>query len=176
VKQIVFCLGMLLATSLAHARELIVTVNGKEVRLKTTIMNREIGVKDRNSGDRQSAVGCSLLFHSLLAANDIEKASRLTTDPRKTAEMWTHYRERVGGEEFRKSMVEYFTGKYVIVAEIVKDATHMLVVQPPGERAGAQMYLEQKDGFVRVDPPVSEDAKVLGKVLTMIQDGTVKLQ
>jgi len=176
MKPLIFCLGMLLATSLAHATELTVTVNGKELRLQTTALNREITVKDRQAGDRHSAVGCSLLYHSLLAAGDIEKASHLTSDPAKSREIWTGYRERLGDDDFRKTMEEYFTSNTVIQAEIVHGSTHMLIVQPPNDPAGAQMYRREKNGFVRLEGMASDEAKTLGKVFGMIRSGAVKLQ
>lgn len=176
MKHIIFCLGMMLATSLAHARELIVTVNGKELRLQATALNRVITAKDRQADNRQSAVSCSLLFHSLLAAGDIEAASQLTSDPAKTREMWSGYRERLGDAEFRKTMEEYFTSKTVIPSEIVHGNTHMLIVQPPDEPAGAQMYQREKEGFVRMEGMASDEAKVLGKIFGMIKSGSVKLQ
>jgi len=175
MKQIIFCLGMLLATSLAQARELVVTVNGTQVRLQATVLNREITTKDRQAKDRQSAVGCSLHFHGLLAAGDIDQASRLTSDPAKSREMWTSYRERLGKADFKKTMEEYFTSKTIIQTELVHGNTHMLVVQPPDEPAGAQMYRKEKEGFVRVEGMASDEAKALGKVFGMIRNGAVKL-
>jgi len=117
-----------------------------------------------------------LLFHSLLATGDINQASRLTTYPAKTSEMWTSYRERLGDADFKKTMEGYFTGKTVIQAEIIHGSMHMLIVQPPGEPAGAQMYRKVKDGFVRVEGMASDEAKTLGKVFGMIRSGNVKLQ
>jgi hypothetical protein len=176
MKQIIFSLAMLLTTSLAHARELTVTVNGAQVRLQTTTLNRELTAKDKQAGDRQSAVGCSLLFHGLLATGDIDQASRLTSDPAKAGEMWTSYRERLGDAEFKKMMEEYFTTKTVIQAELVHGNTHMLIVQPPNDPAGAQMYRQENGGFVRLEGMASDEAKTLGKVFGMIRSGTVKLQ
>jgi len=176
MKQIIFCLGMMLATTLAHAGEMVVTINGKEIRLYATVLNREITAKDLREGDRLSAIGCSLLYHGLLAANEIDKASQLTTDPSKTREMLTQYRERLGDADFRKTMEEYFTGKTVIQSEIVYGSMHMIIVQPPGEPAGAQMYRKEKESFVRVEGMASDEAKTLGKVFGMIRSGALKLQ
>ncbi len=134
-----------------------------------------VTAKAREAGDRLSAVGCSLLYHGLLATGDIEKASRLTSDPAKTKEMWTSYQERLGDADFRKTMEEYFTTKTVIQSEIIHGSMRMLLVQPKGEPAGAQMYRKANEGFVRMEGMDSDEAKVLGKVFGMIRSGAVKL-
>lgn len=176
MKMLAFCLGTLLISVTGYARDLVVPISGHDHKIKITTMHREITPGDRQTGSQTSALGCSLLFYSHLAANDIEKASLLSTDPKATQNIWTQYRERLGVDEFRQTMGEYFTVKNVVVAEIVKGATHMLVVQPPDDRAGAQMYLNRDGTFVYLSAPTTDDAKVLGKVLTMIQDGALKLE
>lgn len=93
-----------------------------------------------------------------------------------TQNIWTQCRERLGVDEFRQTLGEYFTAKNVVVAEIVKGSTHMLVVQPPDDRAGSQMYLNRNGTFVYPSAPTTDDANVLGKVLTMIQGGALKLE
>lgn len=174
MRMMAFCMGMLLVTATGYAKEMMVSVKGQDHKINITSMKREITPQDRQAGSQTSALGCSLLFYSHLAANDIEKASQLSTDPKSVLDMWTQYRERLGADEFKKFMDEYFTAKNVIVAEIVKGTTHMLVVQPPDEKAAAQLYLNRDGTFMLLGTPTMDDAKVLLKVLTMIQDGTLK--
>ncbi len=75
-------------------------------------------------------------------------------------------------------MQQYFTTRCVIVAEIVRGESHMLVVQPPTgrEEAAGQIFVKTNAGFLLDENWSSEDAILLGRVLSMIQDGTLKLE
>lgn len=178
MKLIALCAGILVVAGTVNAKDLMVTVDGKEVKVGCTIMNREIKAQDKQSGSQSNAVSTSFLFYNYLAAGDLEKASQLATDPKMVKDKWAKYREGIDPEDFKRDMQEYFTTRYLIVAEIVRGEKHMLVVQPPTGRedAGGQIYVKTNTGFMLDERWDSEDATLLGKVLSMIQDGTLKLE
>ena len=109
MKQLSLMIGMLLMSSLAQAKDLVVSVGGKDVTVKYNVLNREISEKDRDKGGQNSAAECSILFYSLLAKGDITGASQLAMDPAASAQEWGQYQERLGADDFKKEMAAYFT-------------------------------------------------------------------
>jgi hypothetical protein len=146
--------------------------------ISCTVFDHKITLKDKDSASQKTTVGCSFLFHKLLAENELDKACAYTTSFGKSLDKWTKYRERIGVKDFKKSMEEYFTAKYIILAELVKGTAHMLVVQPPDgiESAAAQMYVKKDNQFILDEAMDSGDAQELLKLLPMIQDGILKLK
>lgn len=172
MKQIVFCLAMVLMAAMAQARELSVVVDGKEIRMDYIVINHEIGEADRDRGNQESAMACSLLYYSHLAKGDLQGAARFNTDPAAAVDKWTKYRERVGAEFFTKIMNDYFTSRNVIQAEIVLAEDTMLVIK--AEDGHMAQFFRKGDGkYLATDRPVA--GKTLGRVLEMIQEGKIKL-
>lgn len=66
---------------------------------------------DETMLNQSSPLSCSYLLYSLLAKGDIEAASKLSNDPEKTKAKYTRYKERIGEQEFKKMMADYFGGK-----------------------------------------------------------------
>jgi hypothetical protein len=175
MKQFSLMIGMLLMSSLAQAKDLVVNVGGKDVTVKYNLLSREISEKDQDKGSQNSAVECSFLYYSLLAKGDIAGASQLATDPAAVAQEWGTYQERLGGVvDFKKEMAAYFTSKNMIIAELLLAEESMLVVKTPDYTAG-QLYQKKNGKYVVSGKPLSDAAKALGKVLNMINEGKVKL-
>ncbi len=167
-------IAFVLIASMAFAGDITIKVGGKDVVLKHTSINHEIKKSDIDKGGWDSAVECSFLFYSLLAKGDIQEASTLATDPTKTADIWTNYRERLGMDDFKKEMQGYFTSGNVILAELVLGEDTMLVIKTEDGTIG-QLYQKKDAKYFMTGMPFSDAAKTLGKVLTMIQDGKIKL-
>lgn len=178
MNHIIWLAGLALTVRMACAEDIRIPVDGKDMYISFTVLNHEITLKDKDSTSQKNAVGCSFLFHKFLAENEVEKACVFTTDFGNSLEKWTNYQKRIGEKNFKKIMEEYFTAKYVILAELVKGTAHMLVVQPPDgiESAAAQMYVKKGNKFVLDEAMDSGDAKELLKLLPMIQDGILKLK
>ena len=172
MKQISFCLAMLLLSSMVQAKDLVVIVDGKEIRTVCTTFNHEINDADKGKGSQASAMTSSFLYYGLLAKGDIEGAAMLSIDPPKAADKWIKYRERVGEEFFKKIMNDYFTAKNIILAEVVLAEDTMLVIKTE-DGPIAQFYQKKEGKYLVTDKPA--DGKTLGKVLTMIQEGKIKL-
>lgn len=175
MKQLSLMIGMLLMSSLAQAKDLVISVGGKDVTVRYNLLNREITEKDRDKGSQNSSMECSFLYYSLLAKGDITGASQLAADPAAVAQEWGQYQERLGGSaDFKKEMAAYFTSKNTIVAELLLAEETMLVVKTPDYTAG-QFYHKKNGKYVVSGKPFSDAVKTLGKVLTMINEGKVKL-
>jgi hypothetical protein len=170
MKRIALCSVMVLASAVAQAKELIVTVDGKEVKIDCTTINREIKAADKDKGSQAGAMTCSFMIYSLLAKNDIPGAAKLSIDPVKMTEKWTKYRDAVGVETFQKDMAAYFTSKNVVLAELVLDEETLLVVKTEDGPVG-QFYRIKDKKFLMADKP----PKTLGEVLNMIREGKIKL-
>jgi hypothetical protein len=156
----------------AYGKEIIVEVNGKPAKLQYLAINHEIKENDIDKGSQESAMACSLLFYSLLSKGDVQAAAKLSSDPKATAEEWMNYQQRVGADNFKKEMREYFKTKNVVVGELVLAEDTMLVVKTEdGERA--QFYQKKNGKYFMTDKPTA--GETLGKVLNMIQEGKIKL-
>jgi hypothetical protein len=162
---------MVLVSAMVQAKELVVTVDGKEVKMDCTIMNHEIKVSDKDKASQTNAMACSFLFYTLLAKGDIQGAARLSTDPARTVSEWTKYQARVGIEVFKKNIQDYFTSKNVVLAELVLADDTMLVVKTEDFTVG-QFYQKKAGKYLVTETPFSD---TLGKVLNMIQEGKIKL-
>jgi hypothetical protein len=172
MKQIALCSAMALACAVVQAKELVVTVDGKEVKIDCTTINREIKAADKDKGSQASATTCSFMIYSLLAKNDIKGAAKLSTASVKMAEKWTKYRDAVGVETFQKDMAAYFTSTNVVLAELVLAEDTMLVVKTENGPVG-QFYQVKDKKYLMTDKPAA--GKTLGEVLNMIQEGKIKL-
>ena len=71
MKLFALTIGVLVMSSLAQAKDLVVDMGGKDVPVQYRALDREITGKDRNAGNQGSAVECSFLYFSLLAKDDI---------------------------------------------------------------------------------------------------------
>lgn len=168
-------IGVMLFSSLAQAKELIVNSGGKDVAITYRTLNREIGEKDRGAGSQNSALECSFLYHGLLAQGDLQGASKLTTDPAAAVGQWANYQERLGADDFKKEMADYFTSKNTVLAELFLGEDAMLVVKTPEYIAG-QLYQKRNGKYIVFSGrPSSDSFKALGKALTQIQEGKIKL-
>ena len=107
MKRIMAALSLGLVASMAAAKDITVEVEGKTVTVQATTTNREIVEKDIVAGDQKTPLGCSLLYYARLAKGEIAEASTLSTDPKATVEKWEQYKQRLGGEEFKKEMEEF---------------------------------------------------------------------
>jgi len=175
MKAFALTFGMLLLSSLAPAKDLLVNAGGKDMTVQYSVVNREISEKDRGRGSQNSAIECSILYYSLLAQGDIEGASQLATEPAAAVELWTQYRERLGADDFRKEMAAYFTSKNTVLAEFLLTDEIMLVVKTPDYTAG-QIYQKKNGKYVVVaGKHLSEASKTLGKALTLFKEGKVRL-
>ncbi|MBA4390812.1 MAG: hypothetical protein C0399_07725 [Syntrophus sp. (in: bacteria)] len=163
-----------LMAAMAFAKDMSITVDGKPVKLQSASINHEVKESDKGNGSQVSAMACSFLFYSLLAKGDIQGAAKLSVDPAKTIEKWTKYQDRAGADLFKKNMADYFTSGNVIVAELVLADDTMLVVKTEDYTAG-QFYQKRESKYLIAEAPNSETARTLGKVLTMIQEGKIKL-
>ena len=175
MKQIAFCLAIaliLLGTVTAQATEMVVTVDGKQVRMDRVTINHEITENDKNKGSQSSAMACSFLVYGLLAKGDIQGAAKLSVDPAKAAENWTKYRTRVGDEFFNKMMSDYFTSRNVAMAELVLGEDIMLVVKTE-DGPIAQFYQKKAGKYLMTNDPAA--GKTLGAVLSMIRENKIKL-
>lgn len=176
MKRLALMIGLLTAFSLAQAGDFVVNAGGKDTTVQYRVLNREITDKDRNTGNQGGAAECSFLYYSLLAKGDIRGAAQLDVDPAAAAALSMQYRERLGSDDFRREMAAYFTSKNVFVAELTLADETMLVLKTPDYTAG-QLY-RKKDGkyFVLSGRPLSETSKTLGKALSLIKEGKIKLQ
>jgi hypothetical protein len=174
MKIIISSIAFVLIASIVFAGDLKVKVDNKNVVLKKISINHEIKKTDRDKGGRNSALDCSLLYYSLLAKDDIQAASKLEADPVKAADKWSKYKERIGKDDFKKIMEDYFTSGNVILAELVLGEDSILVLKTEDGIAG-QFYRKKDGKYFVIGMPFSDTADTLGKVLTMIQDGEVKL-
>ena len=175
MKQLALTLGMLMVSSLAQAKDLLVNIGGKDVTVHYRVLDHEISEKDRDTGSQNSAMECSFLYYGLLAKGDIPGASQLAADPVAQAEVWNKYRERLGGDDFKKEMAAYFTSKNRIIAELLLAEEAMLVVKTQDYTAG-QLYQKKNGTYVVLSgKPFSDASKALGKVLNLINEGKIKL-
>ena len=163
-----------LTASSALAAEIPVDVDGKRVVVAATSLHRPIRPNDRDAGNQQSALGCSFLYYGYLARGDLSAAAALSTDPKVSADKLTQYRERIGADEFRKTMAAYFTAGNVALAELSSGETVMLVVKTSEYTAG-QFYTRQGNQWRWMERPPGEAGRALGRVLNMIQNGSLKL-
>lgn len=168
-------IGLQMISSMALASELTVNLDGKDTVVQYRNVERQISEQDRNTGNQNGSLDCSLLYYSLLAKGDIHAASQLTTDAAAAAETWQQYRERLGAADFQNEMAAYFTSRNRFVAEVAFADEVMLLVKTPDRMLG-QIY-RHKDGkyFIVAGRPMSDASRVLGKVLNMINDGRIKL-
>ncbi len=175
MRQIAFCLAIVLmvfGAAMAQAAEMVVTVDGKQVRMDRVTINHEITVTDRNKGNQSSAMACSFLIYDLLAKGDIQGAAAFSTDPAKAADKWARYRTRIGEEAFNSTMKEYFTSKNVAMAELFINEDIMLVVRT--EHGALAQFYQKKDGkYLMTNDPAA--GKTLGAILSMIREGKIKL-
>jgi hypothetical protein len=170
--HIILYLSILLVSIMTPAKELKVSVDGKEVKLACTVLNHEITEADKGLGNQTAALNASFLFYGTLAKGDIPGAAKLSVDPVKTVAKWTKYKDRAGADIFKQDMLAYFTSKNMVLAELVLGEDIMLVVKTEDYTAG--QFYQKKDGkYLMTDTPASA---VLGKVLTMIQEGTLTLK
>ena len=174
MKLIISSIAFVLIASMAYASDLTVRVGDRDVVLKRTSINHEIRETDGDKGGRDSALECSFLFYGLLAKSDILGASNLAADPAKAADIWTRYSERLDKDDFKREMKKYFTSGNVILAELVLGDDTMLVIRTEDGIVG-QLYLKKDGKYFINGMPFSDSAKTLGKVLTMIQEGKIKL-
>jgi len=163
-----------IAATIASAADVQVEVDGRTEIVKATSLERPIVAEDRDAGSQQSPLNCSFLYFGHLARGDIEAASALSTDPKASAEKLTQYRDRVGAEEFRKTMAAYFTSGNVALAELSLGEIVMLAVKSRDYTAG-QFYVRQGGEWRWMERPPLDAAKALGRVLNMIQSGQLKL-
>jgi hypothetical protein len=170
MKRIALCLALSLACATVQAKDLIVTVDGKDVTIDCTTIQQEIKTADKDKGSQVSATACSFLLYSLLSKNDIQGASKLYADPEKAVEKWTTYRDRVGVEDFKKDMDAYFKSKNVVLAELVLAEDTLLVIKTEHGPVG-QFYQKKDKHYLAADKP----AKTLGEVLNQIREGKIKL-
>jgi|GEM_PF-4084817 len=174
LKFTIFSMAFFLMASVAMAADLKVNIGGKDVTIKSTPINHEITIKEKDKGSQNSALECSYLYYSILSKGDIKKASELSLDPSKTAAKMTQHSERIGKDEFKKTMSEYFTSGNIVLAELTLGEEIMLVVKTKEYTAG-QTYRKKDGKYFVTEMPFSDSAKALGKALNMIQDGKIKL-
>lgn len=174
MKEIVIALAVASAASLASAKDISVEVDGKTVTVKATALNRQITGTDRDGGTQGTALGCSFLYYARLAKADIKAAAALSTDPKATEDKLTQYRDRIGADDFKKTMAAYFTAKNVVLAELAMGDAVMLVVKTDEYTAG-QIYVKRGDKWLWEENPRTEAGKAFGKVLNMIRDDKIKL-
>jgi len=160
--------------SFVCAGDIPVQLKGKTVIVKVTPLNRQITATDKEVNAQNTALACSFLYYGHLARADIQAAAALSIDPQATANKWTQYQGRIGLEEFKKTMGEYFTSKNVILAELAMSDAVMLVVKTPDYTAG-QMYVQQGDKWFLAENLKTEAGQAFGKVLNMIKDDKIKL-
>lgn len=175
MRQIAFCMAialMMFGAAMAQAAEIVVTVEGKQVRMDRVTINHEITETDRNKGNQSTALACSFLIYDLLAKGDIQGAAAFSTDSSKAVDKWTKYRTRIGEESFNSTMKEYFTSKNVALAELVLGEDIMLVVRT-GHGALAQFYQKRDGKYLMTNDPAA--GKTLGAILSMIREGKIKL-
>lgn len=171
---IICSIAFLMTASVVMAADLKVTAGGKDVTIKSTTINHEITIKDKDKGSQNSALECSYLYYSILSKGDIKKASELSLDPSKTAAKMSQYSERIGADEFKKTMAEYFTSGNIVLAELTLGEEIMLIVKTKEYTAG-QTYRKKDGKYFISEMPFSDSAKALGKTLNMIQEGKLKL-
>ncbi len=91
----------------------------------------------------------------LLSQGEIEAAAQLSNAPQQRLEVLREYRERVGGEEFRRVYARYFEPGNRLMAEAAIGPRRLLVWelgQAGGELAG-QFFVEVDGRFVLDDVP-----------------------
>ena len=174
MKILISSIAFILIASMAFADDLTVKVDDKDVVLKRTSINHEIMPVDKSRGSQNSPMECTFLFYSLLAKGDIQGASKLSLDPAKTLEKWTNYMERIGGNDFRKGIEDYYASNNIVLAELLLGDDTMLLIKSTDAITG--QFYKKKDGkYFRSEMSSSDNLIILGKVLTMIQEGKVKL-
>ncbi len=156
------------------AADVPVEFDGRSFVVKAVSLQRLIEAKDREAGNQASPLGCSLLYYANLAKGDIAGAAAISADPQATAAKLTQYRERLGAEEFQKTMAAYFTSGNVVLAELTLRDTAMLVVKTKEYTAG-QICVKNAGVWRWADRPPAEEGRALGRVLNMIQTGKLKL-
>mgnify|MGYP000847795548 CR=1 FL=1 len=172
MKRIMAALSLGLVASMAAATDITVEVEGKTVTVQAATMNRVIMGNDIGAGDQKTPLGCSLLYYALLAKGEIAEASTLSTDPKATAERWEQYKQRLGGEEFKKEMAAYFTSKNTVLAELTLGEFSMLVVKTP-DVTGGQIYVKQDGKWLLDETRKTEPRKAFGKILSRVQNGEI---
>jgi len=170
--KLTVCLAVFLFAAMAQAEEMRVSIDGKEIRMDRTMLNREITKDDRDKGNQTSALACSFSIYNLLAKGDIQGAAKLSVSPSKAAEKWTNYRERIGDEDFKKMMADYFSSGNVAIAELYLGDDTMLVVKTE-DGPVAQFYQKRGGKYLMTDEPTS--GKILGRVLNMLREGRIRL-
>lgn len=173
MKRIMAALSLGLVASMAAAKDITVEVEGKTVTVQATTTNREIVEKDIVAGDQKTPLGCSLLYYALLAKGEIAEASTLSTDPKATVEKWEQYKQRLGGEEFKKEMAAYFTSKNTVLAELTVGESVMLVVKTP-DYTGGQIFVRQDGKWLMAERLKTEAGQAFAKILSKIQDGEME--
>ena len=132
--------------------------------------------KDKTRLNQSSAINCSHLYYSKLAAGDIACAAKLSNKLDMTTAKYALYMERMGKEEFKKMFEDYFGGNAEVRAEIVLGRHTMLVLYDSGnEMYLGQMYVKTDSTYMVAE---QEDKEVdqLGSLLNEIQDGKMKLK
>jgi len=163
---------MILAFSTAQAKELVVTLNGNEVKINYSMINHEIKEADKGKGDQASAMTCSFLVYKHLANGDIQGMAKLSAEPAKSLDKWTKYRERVGVEYFNKIMSDYFTSRNIVLAELVLAEETMLIIKTDDGLAG-QFYQKRDGKYLMIDMPKA--GKTFGRILGMIKEDKLTL-
>ncbi|HBC85447.1 MAG TPA: hypothetical protein DCZ94_00685 [Lentisphaeria bacterium] len=170
--KITICLAIALVSAMVQAKELVVTVNGKEFKLDCTMINHEIKETDRDKGGQESVMACFFMYFDFLAKGNIQEASKLSTNPAKTVGSLTKLQENTGPEEFKKLMGKYFYENHIVLAEIIFEGDTMLVIRKPGGFV-AQLYQKVDGKFFMANKAAS--GTVLGEVLNQLQTGKIKL-
>lgn len=156
------------------------THRGKTITYTVKIFRPPIIIRaDEARMNQESAINCSLLFHSRLAKGDIAGAAGLGSDPDETKLLLTGLKEREGEDGLKKVASAYFNDTSTFKYEFVIGDHHLLVFDEMGKGLAAQPYVRVGDKFfqdwLRSDSP-SAEVKDLYVLFNALRDGKLKLE
>jgi hypothetical protein len=152
------------------------TVGGEKISYSLKTYSPPLVIKlDEKMLNQSSPLNCSYLLYSLLSKGEIDAASKLSNDPEKTKMKYVRYKERIGEQEFKKTMSDYFSGKAKLLHELTIGAASMLLLHDADDELLAQMYVKVGDKYFVAEKETRE-VDQLGKLFNAVQEGTLKLR